>query len=254
MPTMTDIRFLVPLKHRCFFGSNDVAPTAENWNFFIAGGSPGVIAVPADSPFTTIEEMVAAAKANPEGVKISNSGTGKLWNIKAVQLEEGAGVKFKHVPYNGSGPALTALLSKEVDALSASAGEIAEYVRGGLMRPLIMTEAVSMNFEGFGEVRAGSKVYPKTAFGYENMFQWLGFMLPIDTPAERVKIFEAAFQKAVNDPRTKDFAEKQNARIIGLSGEKATTLAKNMQQVSWWIAHDLGLAKVSPETAGIPRP
>lgn len=238
-----------------FFGSNGVAPISENWHFFIAAGSGGVIAVPVESPYMTVQDLVAGAKASPKSVTIANSGQGKGWHTKAVTLEKAAGVEFKHVPYNGSGPAITAMLSGETNAVSCSTGEISEYIRAGIVRPLVITEAKGETFEGWdGEVPAAAKVYPAGEFAFSNMFQWLGFMLPKDTPQEAVDRFGAAFKKAVEDPRTAEFAKVQSARLFGLIGEDANKLAKNMESVAWWMAQDLGLAKVNPESANIPRP
>lgn len=238
-----------------FFGSNDVAPTSENWDFSIAAGSGGIICVSADSPYKTIDDLIEAAKNNPGTIKISNSGQGKGWHIKAVTLENAAGVKFKHLPYNGSGPAITALLSGESDAVSCSTGEISEYIRGGLVRPLVMTESYSTTFEGFdGTVPAAGDIYPESKFYFENLFQWLGFLMPADCPKEALDAWHAAFEKAIADPRTEEFAKTQNAKIFGLCGEKAASLAKNMEAVSWYMAKDLGIAKVDPEVKGIARP
>jgi len=237
-----------------FYGSNDVGPTADKWNFYIAAGSAGIIVTTKDSKYKTIQELVEAAKANPDTVKIGNSGVGKGWHCKAILFEQGAGVKFKHVPYSGSGPALTALLSGEVDAVSCSTGEVAEYVRGGMVIPLVITENRSEKMEGYGEVPSAVALYPDTAFGLSNLFQFLGFALPDDTPQYILDKFGAAFDKAMKDPRTIKFAEDQIATIYDLKGEDAKKLTTNMQQVCWWLAQDLGLAVVSPEKAGIPRP
>jgi tripartite-type tricarboxylate transporter receptor subunit TctC len=237
-----------------FFGVNDVAPTAKNWEFFIGGGSPGVIVVGKDSPYKTVQDLVQAAKDKPNTVKISNSGRGKLWNIKAIQLEKGAGVQFLHVPFNGSAPAITSLLSKEVDAASCSAGEVVEYVRGGMVRPIIMTEAVDMDFEGFGKVPAATSVYPKTEFGFKNLFQWLGFMFPADTPKEALDTFGKAFMKAMNDPATAKFVEAQKARKIAAAGTDGKDLAVNMESIASWMSKDLGLAKKDPAALGIVKP
>ncbi|MEA5033707.1 MAG: tripartite tricarboxylate transporter substrate binding protein [Sphaerochaeta sp.] len=238
-----------------FFGANNVAPTSDNWHFFIAAGSGGIIAVPTGSPYKTIQDLVAAAKANPKSVTIANSGQGKGWHTKAVTLEKAANVEFKHVPYNGSGPAITAMLSGETAAVSCSTGEISEYIRAGIVRPLVITEAQGETFAGWeGEVPAAAKLYPQGAFAFANMFQWLGFMLPKDTPTEAVERFSAAFKKAMANPKTAEFAKTQSARIFGLTGNDANTLAKNMEAVTWWMAQDLGIAKMSPESAGIPRP
>lgn len=237
-----------------FYGSNDVGPTADKWHFFIAAGSAGIIVTKADSPYKTIQDLVAAAKANPGQIKIGNSGVGKGWHCKAILFEQGAGVEFKHVPYSGSGPALTALLSGEVDAVSCSTGEVAEYVRGGMVTPLVITENRSEKMEGFGEVPSAVALYPDTAFGLSNLFQFLGFALPDDTPAYILDKFGKAFDKIMKDPRTVKFAEDQIATIYALQGKAADELTENMQKVCWWLAQDLGLAVVSPEKAGIPRP
>lgn len=237
-----------------FFGVNDVAPTAKDWEFFIGGGSPGVIAVNKDSPYKTVQDLVQAAKASPGSIKISNSGRGKLWHMKAISLESGAGVKFQHVPYNGSAPAITALLSKEVDAVSCSAGEISEYVRGGMVRPIVMTEAVEMSFEGFGKVPAAAKLYPSEKFNFQNLFQWLGFLFPANTDPAILEKFGKAFDKAMADPSTDKLIQDQKAVKIGLRGSKAKNLALNMESIASWMSVDLGLAKKDPASLGIPKP
>ncbi len=236
-----------------FFGVNDVAPTADNWEFFIAGGSPGVIAVHSDSPYQTIEALMEGAQENPGWVKISNSGQGKLWNIKAIQLEQAAGVKFQHVPYNGSGPAVTALLSKEVDAVSCSAGEAVELIRGGMIRPLIVTETYGVDFENFGFVRPATEIYPSIEYGL-NLFQWLGFLIPNDVSPEVLETFGRAFDKAISDPTTDEFVKAQKAKKIGLRGKGAKELALKMQSIASWQLKELGIAKKDPVDLGIAKP
>jgi tripartite-type tricarboxylate transporter receptor subunit TctC len=237
-----------------FFGVNDVAPTAEQWEFFIAAGSPGVLAVHSDSPYETVQDLVQAAKNNPNRIKVSNSGQGKLWHIKVMQFEKGSGVEFQHVPYNGSAPAITALLSKEVDAVSCSAEEIVEYVKGDMIRPLIIIDTAGVEFENFGFVKPAAEIYPDTKYGYENLFQWLGFLIPHDVPDEVLEVFGRAFDKAVNHARTDELIKVQKARKIGLRGKEAKEMALRMQSVASWMSKELGIAKKDPVELGISRP
>ena len=237
-----------------FFGVNGVGPTVDKWEFFIAGGCPGVIAVHSDSAYTSIEDLVEAGRKEPDNIKISNAGQGNLWHIKAVQFQEGAGVKFQHIPYNGSSPAVTAVLSREVDAVSCSAGEVVEFVRSGMLRPLIMTELVGMEFENFGHVRAAVEIYPDTEYGYSNLFQWLGFLIPSDVPTEVLEVFGGAFEKALNEPKTDEFIKLQMARKIGLRGDETRELAAKMQSIASWKSKELGMAKKDPAKLGIQRP
>lgn len=237
-----------------FFGVNDVAPMADKWEFFIGGGSPGVLAVHSESPYETVQDLVKAAAAEPGKLKVGNSGRGKLWHIKAVQFEKGAGIRFQHVPYSGSGPAIVALLSKEVDIVSCSAGEIAEYVRGKKIRPLVMTETEGMDFEGSSHVPSATELYPKTAENYKDLFQWLGFMIPHDAPAEVLETFGLAFDKAMAHPKTDELAKLQKLRKIGLRGEEAKAMALRMQRIASWASEELGLARKNPAELGIPKP
>jgi tripartite-type tricarboxylate transporter receptor subunit TctC len=237
-----------------FFAVNDVAPPADQWEYFIGSGSPGVLAVISDSPYKTIQDLVAAAKADPGKIKVSNSGRGKLWHIKAVQFEKAAGVTFQHVPYNGSAPAIVALLSKEVDVVSCSAGEVGEYVRGGKIRPLVVTETEGMEFKNFGAVPPATEFYPETADDYGSLFQWLGFMMPHDTPPDALEAFGRAFKKALDNPRTDELFTVQKMRKIGLTGVEAKQMALRMQSVASWSSQELGIAKMDPAELGIPKP
>ncbi|MCX8036119.1 MAG: tripartite tricarboxylate transporter substrate binding protein [Candidatus Sumerlaeia bacterium] len=237
-----------------FFGVNAVAPTADQWEFFIAGGSPGVLAVHHSAPYSTIQDFVGAARNQARKIKIGNSGQGKLWNIKAVQFERAAGVEFQHVPYNGSGPAITALLGREVDAVSCSAGEVVEYVRGGLVRPLIITETYSMEMEPCGTIPSAAELYPERAKDFRDLFQWLGFMMPADVPSEVLETFGRAFDQAVRHPKTEELARAEKVRLLALRGKEAKDMALRMQSVASWFSKELGLARKDPAELGIPKP
>lgn len=236
-----------------FFGVNDVAPMVDKWKFFIAGGSQGIFAVRNDSPYTKIEELAEHIKEHRGEMKVSNSGKGKLWHIKAVQLERALGGSLKHIPYNGSGPAITALLSGEVDAVSCSCAEIGEYVKAGLVRPLLVTDVTPVTFDGFGPVRSAIEVYPDMEMGLKNLFQWLGFMFPHDVDQERLKTFEDAFKQAIESPQFAQFLQMQMARKIALCGDEASQLVDRMQTIASWTAKELGIARKDPEELGIPR-
>lgn len=236
-----------------FFGINDVAPMVDKWQFFIAGGSQGVLAVRKDSPYTKIEELAEQAREQQGKIKVGNSGQGKLWHIKAVQLERAMGGSLKHIPYNGSGPAITALLSGEVDAVSCSCAEISEYVKAGLARPLLVMDVESVNFDGFGPVRSAIEVYPDMESELQNLFQWLGFMFPHDVDPEKMKTFEGAFERIVESPLFAQFMQMQMARKIALCGDQASQLVDRMQRIASWTAKELGIARKDPEELGIPR-
>jgi len=235
----------------CINGAFD--KTAKVWNFYISGGSPGVIAVLKDSPFKTFEDLAEASKASPDHVKVSNAGIGKLWHLKSEMFRKYANVPIKHSSYNGSAPAIVALLSKEVDAVSCSAGEVGSYIESGKMRPLVMTEKESFNFPGFGETPPITKFFPELA-KYLPMSQFLCLMVPKDTPKEILDRLGAAFEYAMKTPEMESFIKQENAARIGLWGEPANQLAIDMEKRFSWFAQELGITKVHPEKLGIEKP
>lgn len=227
--------------------------TAKFWNFYISAGSPGVIAVLKDSPFKTFEDLTKAAKAKPDTIKISNAGIGKLWHLKAEMFKKYGGIPIKHSPYNGSAPAIVALLSKEVDAISASAGEVGSYIESGKMRPLVMTEKDPFNFPGYGEAPPITKFLPQLN-RYLPMSQFLALMVPKDTPQEILNRLGVAFEYAMQTEEMAEFIKMQNATKYGLWGQPANEMAIEMEKKFSWFAKELGIIKVDPEELGIEKP
>lgn len=236
-----------------FLVNNATTHGIKDWSYFIAAGSPGVIAVKADSPYTTLESFIKAAKEKPKTLKISNSGTGKLWHIKAVIMQSQAQVEFMHVPYNGSNPAILSVLSGETDAVSAALGEVSEQVRAGKLRLLVITEDTRVKTAAFKSIPALTEKY-RGAKKYFPLQQWLGFAVPKDTPAEVVKALTAAFDKVMRDPKTDEFCEKGYMTKLALRGAKAYDYAVKMESSISWISQQLGVAKVDPATLGIAKP
>lgn len=225
----------------------------DAWTYYISGGSPGVIAVLKESPFNTFDNLVNAAKERPETVKVSNAGIGKLWHLKAEMFKKYGGVPITHSPYDGSAPAIVALLSKEVDAVSCSAGEVVSYIESGAVRPLVMTEKVPYEFKGYGNVPAITEVLPQLE-KYLPMGQFLCLIAPKDIPKEAKNRLGKAFEYAMQTPEMQGFIEMQCAVKYGLWGDEADTMAIDMEKKFSWFAKEIGIAKVDPREVGIEKP
>lgn len=102
---------------------------------------PGTIAVPASSPYQTLDDLIAAAGADPGSITVSNAGPGSIWEAGAVELGRVAGVEFTGVPFDGGAPAVTAAIGSQVDAVVAGIGETAPAHSDGRLRVLaVFTE------------------------------------------------------------------------------------------------------------------
>lgn len=151
----------------------------------------GSIAVPVDSPYQDLGDLIAAAKQGK--VTVANAGAGSVWQVMTSALAKEAGVKFTLVPFNGSAPAVTAAMGGQVDAVAAGIAETHPGAESGRLRVLAV----------FSE--QPSKLFPNVptakSLGYNLQFSgWGGIYGPKGMPKEVVHILEKAIQKAVHDP------------------------------------------------------
>ena len=225
---------------------------AKDWHYYIVAGSPGVIAVRSQSSIKTLDDLVVAAKARPKKVSISNSGKGKLWHIKAVVTERNAGVEFQHIPYNGSGPAIIATLSGEVEAVSCALQEVSEQVRAGKMRVIVLTEDKRVSDSSYKDIPAVSEKYPGVN-KYFPLQQWLGFALPKDTAPAIIKAYGQAFEQAMKDPALQKFISESYMQSMGLWGEDALKFSLQLESNLSWLSYELGIVKLDPASIGIPK-
>lgn len=98
--------------------------------------NPAAVTVRADSPWRTLAQLLEDARQRPDMVRAGNSGTGSVWHLAAVALQEAGGVRFKHVPFSGAAPAVQALLGGHVDVVCVSPIEVQAHVEAGGLRVL----------------------------------------------------------------------------------------------------------------------
>lgn len=226
--------------------------TAKDWEYFIAGGSPGLLCVNKSSGFKTFDDLVAAAKAAPDKIKIASTAGG-LWFIHANLFSKYGDVPLGNATYDGSRPAILACVSGETIAVSASAGEVADFIKAGELIPLIAVQPNDYDMAGFGVIQAVTKKIPALD-KYLPINQWLGFCIPSDTPDEAKAALTKAFNAATQSPEFKKFAGDQFGLVYNLTGADAKALATKQQESMCWILQDMGKTQHSPEKFGIKKP
>lgn len=109
----------------------------------LARGIPILVARP-DAPFDTFPEMIEYIKANPKSVKFGSTGPGGLPSVVSTMIQSKSPIEVTFVPYDGDGPALTALQGGAIDVMPAVLGAALESIKGGKMKPIAIfdTEAV----------------------------------------------------------------------------------------------------------------
>jgi tripartite-type tricarboxylate transporter receptor subunit TctC len=171
------------------FTSADIVPIANHLT------ESGVIAVKADSPYKTIDDLVKALKAKGN-LKASTNGN-KASNHTAAQLfTKSAGVSYKAVPYGGTADQLLALRSGEVDFTAAKVADVAKLATGDKPELRVLAVFDSKRAPEFPEVPTLKEkgYYP----------QWYGsaraIVAPKNTPPEVIAYYVDAFKKVMSDP------------------------------------------------------
>lgn len=97
---------------------------------------PGIIVVPEDSPYQTVEDFLAAAEERPGEITVANSGVGGDDFFSTIMIEKATGLSFQKVPFQGDGPSATAALGSKVDASFNNLGNVYGHIKSGSLRPL----------------------------------------------------------------------------------------------------------------------
>jgi len=178
----------------------DFAPIA------LITADPTVLVVGADSPWKTLKEFVDSAKAYPGQINYSSSGVYGTLHVAMEIFANAAGIRLFHVPYGGGGPAVTALLGGQVQALASGPAAAVGQIKGGKMRALASWSdkrlAMLPDIPTFREL------------GYDAEFYiWSGVFAPAATPAPITSKLREALRTAATSAEFKNAMEKVSTPV-----------------------------------------
>lgn len=221
------------------------------WDYFIIGGSPGVISVGADSPFHTIEDLVAAARANPGTIRAGGSAAGSIHHLNLIGFENGTGVRFNFIPYTSSAESQNAVLTGEVQIVCTTVQEQSELIRAGMLRPLAVVVPNDFNFGGM-IIPSAFRSFPELA-RHLPLEQQIGFAIRRDAPEAVKTVLRDAFKQAMQAESVVNFGRERYFTLRGYVGQQANDIFDVLESRFSWMLWDLGAAQVNPATLGIPR-
>jgi len=223
------------------------------WDTFIVGGSPDVISVTPDTPYKTLNDLIEAAKAEPNSIKAAASGAGSIHHLNLLAVENGSGAKFNFIPYKGSAPSQNAAMAGEVSVVVTSLAEQQQLLRGGKLRALGMLIPNSFNVEGLGTIPSSFDAYPGLS-KYLPISQAIGFAVPADVPDEAKAVLVDAFKKAMATEKVKSWAQENYYLLSGKTGAESKAVFDALQSNFAWTLWELKAAKVNPASLNIPKP
>jgi tripartite-type tricarboxylate transporter receptor subunit TctC len=187
---------------------NDFAPVS------LIASAPSVLVVNPAVPARTVGEFTAYARANPGKLNYASNGNGSAAQLAAAMYETMAGVRMVHVPYKGIAPAMTDLMSGEVQLMFGTVVALVPHIQAGKLRALavtsrkrssLLTDVPTLAESGLPDYEAGS---------------WYGILAPAGTPREVIERLHAAIVKALKQPEVSKRLAAEGAEVIGSTPEE----------------------------------
>lgn len=167
---------------------------------------PSTVTVRAEAPWKTLEEFLEYARANPLKVNVSHAGNGSISHISGAALGLRARAVFTHVPYQGSAPAVQALLGGQVDATAVNYSVVSPFVASGKLRVLASMSA--QRLEAIPQVPTLKERGIDLALD-----AWRGMAVPKDTPKPIVEALQRLAVVVSRDPKLVEALRKQNQTL-----------------------------------------
>lgn len=187
----------------------------------VAVQAPNVLAVPANSPHKSFQDLLKFIKANPDKMTFASSGIGSSDHLTAELFWQETGTKAIHVPYKGGAPAMQDLLGGQVDATFMNINTGLSNIKGGKLRALAIT----------GNKR--SPLLPEVPTMEElglkgvTVYSWQAFAAPKGTPADVKKKLHQGIVASLNEPNVKAKLLDLGFEIVGNTPEQFTEFQAN---------------------------
>ena len=185
----------------------------------LVGSGPVAIVVRADSPYKTLGDLIAAAKAKPGSITMASPGNGTVAHLSGVRLMKATGAKFEHIPYKGAAGAIPDILGGNVDFFISSVPTLQSHVAGGKMRALAVSSLKR------SPVMPNVPTVAETVKGFEAN-TWFGVLAPAGTPKPIVAKLNAEINKALQAPAVKKAIEAEGGEVLGGTPEEFAKLIK----------------------------
>ena len=206
------------------FAKINFDPTKDLAPVCLIERGPLVLMVNATSPYKSVKDVIAAAKASPGKLSFASGGLGGSHHLSGELFKSVAGVSITHIPYKGGAPATTDLMGGQVDMMFEQMYAAAPSIRAGKLRALAITS------------KTRSPLFPELPTmieagvpGFE-VQNWQGLIAPAGTPPAIIKLLNEATNKALADPAIREQMLGQGNEIGGGTPEQFAALIKSEGQ------------------------
>ena len=224
--------------NKTLFGNLRYDPETDLTPIILIEKGPLVLVVNPNSPYKTVQDIVAAAKAKPGSLTFSSGGIGGSHQLSAELFQQNAGIEMIHVPYKSGSAGLTDLMAGNVTMMFDQMYSAMPSIKADKLRPIAITSKkrspLLPDVPSFSEVG-----YPKVI-----VLNWQGLIAPKGTPKAIIDKLNAAANEALKDPQLRDLMLSQGNEIGGGSPADFAALIKS-ESAKWGAV--VKLANIKPE-------
>ena len=211
---------------------NDIVPIG------LIEKGPLILMVRNDSPYKSVKDIVAAAKANPGKISYASGGIGGSHHLSGALLENAADIDMIHVPYKSGSAGATDLMGGQVNLMFEQMYSAMPAIKGARLRALAITSKTR------SPLLPDLPTMAEQGFPAVEVQNWQGLVAPKGIPSDLVKLLNAALNKALQDPEVKEKILSQGNEIGGGTPEQFAALIRAEAPRWGKVVRD---AKIEPE-------
>jgi len=186
---------------------------------------PNILVVTPSVPVKTVADVIAFAKAAPDGIDMASSGNGTLQHLSLEMFRHVTGVKISHVPYRGGGLALNDVMAGQVKFFFANGSAAVGLIKGGKVKAIAHTGKGRLN--SLPDIPPMSETLP----GFE-AYEWNGVFVPHGTPAPIVQKLNAGINDTLRSPFVNERFSQLNIDTRITTPEEFRSFVQ--QQMTMW--------------------
>ena len=209
----------------------------------IYGGSCGTLLVNKNSPYNTVEELIAAAKAAPGSINMGGTGATGCPKIYAMMMEKISGIQFNMVNFDSDGDAMTALLGNQIDCFIPVNTSSLPYVESGDLKCLMVFHNEPV--VGFEEVQLATELDS----GYDNYLPYgpfFGAAVKADTDQAIIDYLIEKFSAAYESDSFQEYLSRSGVLPICYTGADADEYMNDSEKQIWDMLYEAGISTIDP--------
>ncbi|MES2785361.1 MAG: tripartite tricarboxylate transporter substrate binding protein [Pseudomonadota bacterium] len=208
----------------------DYDPVKDFTPLGLIASSPQIIVVNPASPIKTVQDFVAFSKANSGKMTYASSGVGTTIHLAGEMFNDAVKVKMVHVPFQGSGPAVTAMLGNQATVMFDDLPSSMPHVKSGALRAIAVTGA--KRTPQLPDLPTVKEVGAAYNLGNFDVSAWFALFAPAGLPDDIATSLNATLVKVLNDPEVKAFFAERGAETLPGTRAQAASFV-NAELAKW---------------------